>query len=131
VLEKFVLLALAGAAGALARYGLSGAVQHMCGERFAWGTLAVNAVGCFLFGVVWELAEDRWIIRPETRMIVLTGFMGAFTTFSTFAFETSRYINDGQWSLAIANLLSHNMIGLCCVVLGLAAGRWLALVVVQ
>lgn len=131
MLEKLVLLALAGAVGAVARYGLSGAVQHLCGEKFAWGTLAVNILGCFLFGVVWELAEDRWIIKPETRLIVLTGFMGSFTTFSTFAFETSRYINDSQWTLAAVNLASHNLIGVFCVVLGLAAGRWLAFVAVQ
>jgi CrcB protein len=125
VLKELVLLALAGAAGAVARYGVSGAVQHVCGERFAWGTLVVNAIGCFLFGLVWALAEDRLIISGQTRIIVLVGFMGSFTTFSTFAFETSRYINDSQWSLAIANLVGHNLLGLCCVMLGLAAGRWL------
>ncbi len=125
MLKELVLLALAGAAGAVARYGLSGAVQNMCGERFQWGTLAVNAIGCFLFGVVWALAEDRMIISGQTRIIVLAGFMGSFTTFSTFAFETSKYINDSQWTLAVANLAAHNLIGLCCVVLGLATGRLL------
>jgi len=124
VLKELVLLALAGAAGAVARYGLSGAVQNVCGDRFQWGTLAVNAIGCFLFGLVWALAEDRLVISGQTRIIVLVGFMGSFTTFSTFAFETSRYINDSQWSLAAANLVGHNLLGLLCVLLGLAAGRW-------
>lgn len=122
---KLALLALAGAIGALARYGLSGIAQQACGEKFAWGTLAVNAVGCFLFGLVWTLAEDRLIISGQTRVILLTGFMGAFTTFSTFAFETSEYIRDSQWMLATANLAGQNVLGLICVLLGLAAGRWI------
>ncbi len=124
MLKELALLALAGAIGALARYGLSGVVQHLCGERFAWGTLAVNALGCFLFGLVWTLADDRLIISGHTRFILLTGFMGAFTTFSTFAFETTNYIHDSQWSLAAANLAGQNLLGLTCVLLGLAAGRW-------
>jgi len=122
---KLALLALAGAIGALARYGLSGVVQQACGERFAWGTLAVNAIGCFLFGLVWTLGEDRPVITGETRIILLAGFMGAFTTFSTFAFETSEYVHDSQWSLAAANVVGQNLLGLTCVLLGLAAGRWI------
>ena len=56
-MKELVLLALAGAAGALARYGLAGVVQRVGGEQFAWGTLVVNAVGCFLFGFIWMMAE--------------------------------------------------------------------------
>jgi CrcB protein len=124
VLKEILLLAIAGALGALSRYGLSGLVQLLAGERFAWGTLAVNALGCFLFGFIWMLAaEERTLISPQTRFIVLTGFMGAFTTFSTFAFETSRYLDDSQWALAVANLVSQNGLGLVCVLLGMAAGR--------
>jgi len=125
VLGKIAFLAAAGACGALARYGLSGVVQHLCGSRFAWGTLAVNAMGCLLFGLVWTLAEERLVISGETRAIVLTGFMGAFTTFSTYAFETTRFLNDSQWSLAAANMVAQNGLGLICILVGLAAGRWL------
>jgi CrcB protein len=95
------------------------------GESFAWGTLAVNAIGCFLFGLIWTLAEDRVIISGQTRFLILTGFLGAFTTFSTFAFETTRYLNDSQWGLAAANLIGQNTLGVACVILGLAAGRWI------
>ena len=122
--KEVFLLAIAGALGALSRYGLSGLVQLLAGERFAWGTLVVNALGCFLFGFIWMLAaEERTLISAQTRFVVLTGFMGAFTTFSTFAFETSRYLNDSQWALAAANLIGQNGLGLICVLLGMAAGR--------
>lgn len=122
--KQLCLLAVAGAIGTLSRYGLSGLAQSLGGERFPWGTLAVNALGCFLFGLVWMVAEDR-LYLSETRFIVLTGFMGAFTTFSTFAFETSRFLEDSQWWLAGVNLIGQNLIGVICVLLGFAVGRWI------
>lgn len=125
-MKEIVLLGIAGALGALSRYGLSGMVQWLFGERFAWGTLVVNGLGCFLFGFIWMLAaEERMLISGQTRFIVLTGFMGAFTTFSTFAFETTRYLNDSQWTLAAGNLIGQNVLGLLCVFIGMAAGRLL------
>jgi fluoride exporter len=120
---KWGWLALAGAIGTLARYGLGGLVQRICGESFPWGTLTVNAVGCFLFGVVWTLAEDRLVLSGETRFIVLTGFMGAFTTFSTFTFETGELLRDSEWLLAMGNILGQNVLGLILLFLGLAVGR--------
>ena len=87
--------------------------------------MAVNALGCFLFGLVWTLAEDRLLISGRARFLILTGFMGAFTTFSTFAFETSQLLDDSEWGLALANLLGQIVICLTCVFLGLMAGRWL------
>src|SRR2546422_383232 len=111
ILHKLVLLAFAGALGTLARYGLSGLAYRWWGESFPWGTLAVNLLGCFLFGLVWTLGEERLIISGETRLIVLTGFMGAFTTFSTFAFETTESLRDGEWWLAVANFAAQNVLG--------------------
>ncbi len=124
-MRELLCLAVAGAAGTLARYGLSGVAQRLGGAGFAWGTLAVNTLGCFLFGLLWTLADDRLIISGQTRFIMLTGFMGAFTTFSTFAFETSRYLEESQWGLAAANLLGQNILGLVCLMLGWAVGRLL------
>jgi CrcB protein len=125
-MKEIALLGIAGALGALSRYGLSGLVQSYAGARFAWGTLVVNALGCFLFGLIWMLAaEERTLISAQTRFLVLTGFMGAFTTFSTFAFETTRYLNDSQWALAAANVIGQNVLGLVCVFIGMAAGRLL------
>lgn len=114
---------VAGAFGTLCRYGVSAAVQKLCGPAFPWGTFAVNAAGCFLFGVVWALAEERLVISGQTRFVILTGFMGAFTTFSTFAFETGQFLRDAQWLSAAANVAGQNVLGVACVFLGLTASR--------
>lgn len=121
--RDLTLLAVAGAAGTLARYSLQGYVQRLCGSTFPWGTLVVNLVGCLLFGIVWMLAEGRLVISVHTRLLVLTGFMGSFTTFSTFAFETGAFLRDSQWTMALGNLLLQNVLGLVAVFLGFAIGR--------
>jgi CrcB protein len=121
---KLLWLAFAGALGTLARWGLSGLVQRAAGESFPWGTWVVNALGCLAFGFVWSLAEDRMVIRVETRYLVLTGFMGAFTTFSTFAFEAQQLLRDGQHALFAAYVLGQNVAGLLLIVLGIKLGAW-------
>lgn len=82
-------------------------------------------MGWFLFGLVWTLAEEPLIISGQTRFIVLTGFMGAFTTFSTFSFETGELLRDSEWLLAFGNLIGQNVLGLAFMFFGLALGRWL------
>lgn len=122
--QKLVLIALAGAMGSLARYGLGGVVQNALGKSFPWGTVTVNLLGCLLFGLVWGLAvESRLTISAETRMILLVGFMGAFTTFSTFSFETVKLLEDSEWLLALGNLALQNIGGLVAMFVGLALGR--------
>lgn len=123
--KELALLALAGGLGTLSRYGLSGLVQWLCGASFPWGTFAVNVAGCFLFGLVWMLAEDRLAISAQLRFVLLTGFMGAFTTFSTLAFETVGLLQEGQWGRAAANAFGQLIVGVLCVFLGYAAGRQL------
>jgi CrcB protein len=115
-------MAMAGAAGTLARYWLSSFVQQQSGN-FPWGTFAVNMIGSFLFGIVWTLAEERMVISADTRLIILTGFMGAFTTFSTFMFDTSHLMRQAQWLLAFGNLALQLIVGLACMFLGFAIGR--------
>jgi CrcB protein len=122
---KLIWLSVAGAAGTLARYGLALGVQRLLGPAFPWGTLAVNALGCFLFGVVWMLWEDRGRISVETRTIVLVGFMGAFTTYSSFAFETAQQLREAEWLHAGLNIAAQTVVGLVCVFLGFAVGKWL------
>jgi fluoride exporter len=120
--QRLLWLSVTGAAGTLCRYWLDGLVQRILGDRFPWGILVVNVVGCFLFGLVWPLAEQRLVIKPETRIIILTGFMGAFTTFSTFTFETAQFMRDSQWLLAAANIVAQIVLGLAFLFLGLALG---------
>ena len=122
-MERIILIATAGALGTLARYGLSGAAHRVLGTGFPWGTMAANLLGAFLFGLVWSLAEDRMVISGETRLIVLTGFMGAFTTFSTFMFESGQLLKDGQYLYMGINLIAQNATGLVLLFAGLALGR--------
>lgn len=122
-MRKLVWLFIAGGCGVLARYWLGGLVQRWTGGSFPWGTFAVNVAGCLAFGFVWSLAEQRLVISGETRFLLLTGFMGAFTTFSTYAFETSGLIRDTQWWLATGNLFGQMAVGLGALLLGMALGR--------
>ena len=120
--QKLVILALAGSLGTLARYGLGGLVQRLTGASFPWGTWAVNALGCFLFGAFWALASGKFALSGEVRTFVLIGFMGAFTTFSTFASESGQLIDDSQWTLVCGNILLHNVGGIGLFFLGRAVG---------
>ena len=125
--EKLLLLAAAGAVGTLARYGLILWVQDVSKSAFPWGTVVVNVLGCFLFGLVWGLAdvEGRMRLTAGTRAVILTGFMGAFTTFSTYIFETEQLLKDTQWWMAAGNVAVQNVVGLVLMVLGIALGRML------
>ncbi len=122
-MTRLALLLAAGSIGTLARYLLSGWAQRLYGGELPVGTLAVNLVGCLGFGLIWAMAEDRMVISGETRFIILTGFMGAFTTFSSFAFETSALLRDAQWLWAVANIVAQNVLGIGAVILGMALGR--------
>jgi CrcB protein len=123
LVQKIVLLCLAGSAGTLARYFLASFVQRLHPYEFPWGTLAVNSLGCFLFGLVWSLAETRGLVSVHARAIILVGFMGAFTTFSTYAFETSQLMHRHELLAAGANILLSNVLGIVLVFVGLALGR--------
>jgi fluoride exporter len=122
-LVKVLLIGVAGAAGALARYGLSGLVQRFGNGTFPWGTLVVNLTGCFLFGLIWSIGEDRIAIGGHLRIILLVGFMGAFTTFSTLAFETTQMLRDAEWLRAGFNVAFHNIVGILVLIVGLKVGR--------
>lgn len=123
IAPKLLILAVAGACGTLARYGMAGVAQRLGGDWFPWGTFAVNVFGCLLFGLVYALAEDRVLISGQTRFFVLVGFMGAFTTFSTFIFESGDLLRDGQMWRAFANLGGQAALGLTALFVGLVLGR--------
>lgn len=123
MLQRILLIGFAGALGTLARYGLGGLVQRIAGGNLPWGTLFVNVMGCFLFGLVWTLADERLVISEEARLVVLGGFMGAFTTFSTFIFDTGGFVRDAQWLLATGNVAIQTVTGLAFLFIGISAGR--------
>lgn len=120
---QLIWLGAAGAAGALARYGMALGVQRFTGTLFPWGILAVNTAGCFLFGLIFGLAEEGGLIRSDVRAVALIGFLGAFTTFSTFAFDTLNLVRDERYALAAANVLLSNALGISAVFGGLALSR--------
>lgn len=120
---KLGLLAVAGMIGTLSRYWVSGFTYQIFGSKFAYGTLAVNVIGCLLFGLVSTLADERMLISTNTRFILLTGFMGAFTTFSTFSFETMQYMGDRQFMLAFINIAVSCLLGFGGIVSGTFIAR--------
>lgn len=104
-------IAIAGALGTLARFGLGGWIQQRAGSGFPWGTLIINVLGSFVLAFAFRFGEGM-AMRVETRILVSIGFCGAFTTFSTFSFEAARLIEDGQWNRALAYILASTFISL-------------------
>jgi CrcB protein len=123
MLVKIGLMAAAGALGTLARAGVTSLVQRAAGLGFPWGTVTVNLLGCFLFGLAFALLEQRAAIFADARLVVLTGFMGAFTTFSTYAFDVSALFTSGRTLAALANVTLQNIAGVVVLMAGLALGR--------
>jgi CrcB protein len=123
LVNKFLLIALGGAAGSLLRYSASGLAQRALGPAFPFGTVLVNMLGCLLFGLVWAVLEPRLGGAAGARMLLLTGFMGAFTTYSTYMFETVQLARGGQLLLAAANVGGQTALGFALVLVGMALGR--------
>ena len=121
--QKICLLALAGACGTLARYGLTGVIHRWVGSAFPWGTAVVNVLGCLLFGIVWAAGGERAVISPEARLVILVGFMGAFTTFSNFIAETSHLLTGAQLLMGFTNIALQLVTGIGGFILGLGLGR--------
>ena len=121
---RIALLVAFGIAGTLARYWLQGFVQGRSGPAFPMGTLVVNLIACFLIGGIGEYALRHLSFPPEYRIAITTGFIGSFSTFSTFAYETAKQLEDGLWSRATLYLAASLVGGLVCVFAGIrVAGR--------
>jgi len=123
-LRLLAFVALGGAAGAVARYGVGGWVQGLTGATFPWGTLAVNVAGCFTLGLAMPLLQAS-VATPEARAFVAVGLLGGFTTFSTFSFEAMALVQDGQWARAAAYTLGSVGLGLTAVLIGYWLGTML------
>lgn len=122
-----VLIALGGAAGATARYLVDGWVSDRTGaSAFPWGTLVINLSGSLVLGLLFALAIERDVLPATIRGPLMIGFLGAYTTFSTFMLESWRLWEDGAVGLAMANLVGSCVLGLVAVIIGLTIGRALA-----
>lgn len=118
---QWLAIALGGALGATSRFWVSHQVYQMFGRNFAWGTLSVNVIGSFIMGLVAILLVNKFAVSNEVRAFVMVGFLGAFTTFSTFSFETMQYLETGELTKALLNIA----VSVVTCLIAVAAGLWL------
>ena len=118
-----ILIGLGGFAGAITRYLVDGAVADRTGGGFPWGTLVINATGSFVLGLLFALTAERAILPADIRGPLMIGFLGAYTTFSTWMLESWGLIESGSYVAALANLGGSIVIGLVAVAAGLIIGR--------
>ena len=109
-------------AGALARYGVSELANTLVGRQYPLGTFVVNVLGCFLFGLIWELAAVRLLIPDTVRLIILVGFMGSFTTFSSLIFD-SFALGQTRLALLLFNIGAQTILGFAALFLGMTVGK--------
>lgn len=122
-MQRWILIGLAGFAGTLLRYGLSGWIARRLGETFPLGTLIVNLVGCFLAGLLFYLMFDRYLVNQTVRIVLIIGLLGGFTTFSSFGLQTFTLLRDGEMGLALLNIAASNLGGLLMVWVGYSLAR--------
>jgi len=122
---RIALIGLAGLVGTLCRYWLSGVVARRYGETFPAGTLAVNAAGCFLVGLLFYLMQERYVVGQTARTVVMIGFIGGFTTFSSYGLQTFTLLREGEFGHAALNVAASNVLGLLLVWVGYSLGKLL------
>ncbi len=120
---KYVLIAAGGGAGSLARYLAGTAVMTRLGARFPWGTLVVNVSGCLLIGYLMTLLTERFSPGTNWRPLLVVGFLGGYTTFSSFEWETYAAARDGSGWLSLANVIGSVVLGYAAVWLGALLAR--------
>lgn len=122
-MHDIIYIAVAGSFGALGRYYMTDLAHRLLGSGFPYGTLAVNVIGSFLIGLIIQTGISTDLVPPAWRLALTVGFLGAFTTFSTFSYETLGYLEDGAWSIAAMNILANVLLAIFAVFLGVSLGR--------
>ncbi|HEU5398297.1 MAG TPA: fluoride efflux transporter CrcB [Gammaproteobacteria bacterium] len=120
---NYVAVALGGVLGCCARYGVSQAVQVFYGRNFPLATLVINVAGCLAMGFLFYLTLERVSVSPSLRVAILTGVLGGFTTFSTFAMETLLLMEDGETAYAVLYVLLSVGLGVAAAFLGAYLAR--------
>lgn len=121
-MQNILIIGIGGFLGAVARYGLSLWIGQRWGRSFPLGTIAVNVSGCFLIGLLMPLMVERFTVDPRWRLLLVVGFLGAYTTFSTFEYETGALVKDGEWAFAALNIILSVVAGF----VALKAGEMIA-----
>ena len=122
MLNKYLMIAIGGAAGSIARYQVAAMVQARVAAGFPWGTFIVNMSGCFVMGVVMTLLTER-LSDPSWRYLIPIGFIGAYTTFSTFELETFRAVSDRAFAIAAAYVVASVVVGYLALWMGVVVTR--------
>lgn len=120
---QIIAIALGGALGAVSRYLVVGLMTDWFGNSFPYGTLAVNIVGSFFIGILYVVVVQKMHASPELKAIMVVGFLGAFTTFSTFSLEAFNYINEGLLLNAVTYVLSSVILCIISVWIGVSAAK--------
>ncbi len=123
MIRQLAAVAIGGAAGAVIRWLVASGVQKMAGGAFPWGTFAVNALGSFLLGFLFVWLIERSTASELVRLAITVGFLGAFTTFSTYSLESVRLLQEGAFSLAFGNIIGQVMLCLLLTWLGIQLAR--------
>jgi CrcB protein len=122
---RFLLICLGGAIGTGARYLIAIEAPRVLGTSFPYATLIVNVAGSFLLGAVMHVGLTTALMTPTLRLVLATGVMGGFTTYSTFNYETIEYLREGALGIAALNVAATVVLCLMAGALGLTAARWL------
>ena len=120
---NFLAISAGAVVGANARYLLTRFAAKALGPMFPYGTLFINVTGSFVAGFFMIWSSERVIVDPRWRLLVVIGFCGGFTTFSSYAYETMAYLEQGQWTLMISNVLANNVLCLVAAVVGMSLAR--------
>jgi len=121
--KQLIAVALGGAAGAVLRWLMASGVQKLAGGAFPWGTFAVNALGSLVLGFLFVWLIERSTLSELARLAITVGFLGAFTTFSTYSFESIRLLQEGALALALGNIIGQVVVCLLLTWLGIQLAR--------
>jgi CrcB protein len=122
----FLLVGIGGFLGANARFFISGWIAERIGATLPWNTFIINLTGSFVIGFLLTAFTERFLLEPAWRLFLVVGFLGGYTTFSSYAWEGFRLLEDGAWQWAAAYLLGSTGLGLLATILGVVAARSLA-----
>ncbi|HEX8815652.1 MAG TPA: fluoride efflux transporter CrcB [Terriglobales bacterium] len=123
---KYLIVGVGGFAGSVARYWVGAYVGQRMGTRFPYGTFLINITGSFLIGFVMTVLTERTSLSPNWRYLIPIGFIGGYTTFSTFEYETLRAVQDGQFIAGALNVVLSVIVGFAMVWAGAVAGKAVA-----